>query len=68
MPALFFNYMRYLVKSTGCIIELDRIQKGAKPILHFKYINKDKPNFTCYQEHVDRSLSFEVWIKYQPPQ
>jgi hypothetical protein len=69
--------MKFLIVSTGCLIELERIiereanKRLANPIYEFKYLNRhnnlanndqDKPNFTTYLSEIDRAIAFQIWI------
>lgn len=65
------SYNKYLIKSTGCLIQLRHIQdreagkKLDKPIYFFEYLNRtNKPDIRCYLENVERNLWLENWIEH----
>jgi hypothetical protein len=60
---------KYYVVSTDETIELINIVKKegtkilSKPVYRFKYIGKDKPNFTTYLEHINEAVYRERWVE-----
>lgn len=37
--------------------------KLKEPIYQFRYTNRESKDFTCYLDHVKRSVDFGNWIK-----
>lgn len=51
---------KYRVKSTDCELEITYMDKGK---LHFKYLNRKKPDIISSEEQLTKVLRWQQWIK-----
>lgn len=51
---------QYRVKSTECELEIVHMEKGK---LHFKYLNRNKPNIISSEDQLTKVLRWQQWNK-----
>lgn len=52
------NGTKYLIKSTECIVQIIRLEKGK---VQFHYLNRNKPDLLSSEENLDAVLRKELW-------
>lgn len=57
------NGTKYLIKSTECIVQIVRLEKGK---VQFHYLNRNKPDLLSSEENLDRVLRMQTWEVFNP--
>lgn len=59
-----FKLANIIDKAKGTVKGVIKLKTLDNPIYEFEYTNRPgKGNFTCYLEHIQKSLSFNSWEK-----